>query len=67
MYRIFILAAVATLALAQDYPKPIVPSEYVVDVIDYDFMTLKPTGFFSTEKKSSKLNKIYLTTGKNDA
>jgi hypothetical protein len=67
MFRIFALAAVATLALAQDYPKPYVPSEYVVDTIDYNYYTLKPTGFTSSEKKSSKLNKIYLNTGKTDA
>ena len=67
MYRIFVLATAATLTLAQEYPKPIVPSEYVVDVINYDYSTYKPSGYFSTEKKSSKLNKISLTTGKPDS
>ena len=67
MFRIFALASVASLALAQDYPKPYVPSEYVVDTIDYNFFTMKPTGFTSSEKKSSKLNKINLNTGKTDA
>ena len=67
MFRIFALAAMATLAMTQDYPKPKVPSEYVVEVIDRDFMSLKPTGFTSIEKKSSKLNKISLTSGKTDA
>ena len=66
MYKALVFAAFATLTLAQDFPKPIVPSEYTSEVINWDYPNYKPNGYWSIERKSSKMNKIYLGTGKTD-
>ena len=68
MKKTIIVAAFAIMeALSQGYPKPNVPADYITQVLDYDYSNYKPTGYWSIEKMSSKLNKAYLATGKTDA
>ena len=68
MFKALIFATVATLSLAQDYPKPVVPNNFVAESIHYTYANnrLTPTGAWSSQKWSSKLNKIYDAQGSLD-
>ena len=37
MFKTLIFATVATLSLAQDYPKPVVPNDFVAESIHYTY------------------------------
>ena len=65
MFKTLILATVATFSLAQDYPMPVVPSDFSAQSIHYTYTNnrLAPTGAWSTQKWSSKLNKIFEAQG----
>ncbi len=65
MFKTLVIATFATLSLAADYPLPDVPQDFVGDSIHYLFQNnrLIPTHTFSTQKWSSKLNKIYDAAG----
>ena len=65
MFKTLILATIATLSLAQDYPRPVIPSDFVAESVHYTYANnrLAPTGAWSVQKWSSKLNKIYEAQG----
>ena len=69
MFKTLVLAAVATLTLAQQYPKPIIPAEFTTEQISYltSDGKLVPSGGWFTQKFSSSLNKISITSGEFDA
>ena len=66
MYKFLILAVCATLSLAQQpYPMPLLFNEF--EATSYHFIWdnthITPLNTWSTQKWSSKLNKIYETEG----
>ena len=69
MYKTLILACVASLSLAAsvDFPKPVVPSDFLLQSVQLNSSTYQRTDAWSVEKYSSKLNKYQLTQSKKDS
>ena len=65
MYKFIVIAVCATLSLAQENPMPHIPGDFEATSYHFkwDNTRLSPLNTWSTQKWSSKLNKIYEMEG----